>query len=68
MGLPTTWTLLSLLHLYWLRKAVGGKEKRGVICGDDLLALFTSLELKSYRDSVLSTGGKLHPLKTFVST
>eukprot|EP01059_Diplonema_ambulator_P010452 TRINITY_DN204_c0_g1_i4.p1 TRINITY_DN204_c0_g1~~TRINITY_DN204_c0_g1_i4.p1 ORF type:complete len:776 (-),score=-34.45 TRINITY_DN204_c0_g1_i4:14-2341(-) len=44
MGLPTTWSLLSLVHLFWVDEATFPHPARTVlrrrvtICGDDLLA------------------------------
>jgi hypothetical protein len=70
MGLPTTWVLLSLLHLYWWRDAIranlryrSGLIGRAVICGDDLLAVAPPSVIDRYERNILRCGGELSPGK-----
>lgn len=66
MGLPTSWCILSLIHLYWLDVAKGaaleaaGRRKpriRFAICGDDAL-LSTNVEgAAAYKQIVSDCGG-----------
>lgn len=61
MGLPTTWFLLNLTHLFWIRESCRlglGKdlykrhgerlEHSTAICGDDLLAFWPSMVVDQY--------------------
>jgi len=66
MGLPTSWCLLSLIHLYWLDVAkaaaieASGRRKpriRSSICGDDALIATTVAGAQSYRQCVIDCGG-----------
>lgn len=47
MGLPTTWVLLNVIHLFWIEEAVSVDPNpirrnvfrlRAAICGDDLVS------------------------------
>jgi hypothetical protein len=64
MGLPTSWCLLSIVHLWWLdevRRTSGpGVERRahrGSICGDDALLATTAKGADRYREIVALSGG-----------
>jgi hypothetical protein len=74
MGLPTTWVILSLIHLYWMdevrktskpgprRKA----HKKG-ICGDDALLATTHRGAVRYKEVVQDCGGEASEGKHFES-
>jgi len=66
MGLPTSWCVLSLIHLYWLDVAkhaaleAAGRRKpriRFSICGDDALLATTVVGAASYAQCVRDCGG-----------
>jgi len=66
MGLPTSWCLLSLIHLYWLdvsnraaREASGKRKPRltASICGDDALLATTRAGADAYKTVVRECGG-----------
>jgi hypothetical protein len=66
MGLPTSWCVLSLIHLYWLDVAktaaieAAGRRKpriRSSICGDDALLATTVVGAASYSQCVKDCGG-----------
>jgi hypothetical protein len=67
MGLPTTWCLLSLIHLYWWRSsrdAVFPHPSKRVrcaasICGDDLVAVAVPHIADIYESVVKECGGEL---------
>lgn len=66
MGLPTTWILLSIFHLYWWRSARSEVlpfrsrlRNAAVICGDDLFAIAPPAVLDEYERRVALTGGEL---------
>jgi hypothetical protein len=48
MGLPTTWFLLNLSHLFWIDETANSAERSlrkairygTAICGDDLVAVW----------------------------
>jgi len=68
MGLPTSWAVLSLIHLYWMDHAKhaalsswrGGKTPRirFSICGDDALLSTTRVGADSYKWIVGVCGGE----------
>lgn len=63
MGLPTSWCILSLIHLYWLDEVKNTSKRRdrphhkSSICGDDALLATTSLGARTYRNIVAACGG-----------
>jgi len=63
MGLPTSWCILSLIHLYWLNEVKNTSKPRdrihhkSSICGDDALLATTSLGARVYRNIVAACGG-----------
>jgi hypothetical protein len=71
MGLPTTWLLLSLTHLYWWKTACNEEfsargrhasseyQARAVICGDDLAAVAPPNVLNRYEKIMDECGGEL---------
>jgi hypothetical protein len=66
MGLPTTWILLSLYHLYWWRSAkrkhpsvLSRYKVRAMICGDDLVAVAPPCILDQYELNMQACGGEL---------
>ncbi|UHM27598.1 MAG: RNA-dependent RNA polymerase [Sanya ochthera mantis narnavirus 2] len=75
MGLPTTWVLLSLIHLFWMDTAKGaallsfpGKRSvriRGAICGDDAILATTAAGAVAYRKIVAMCGGSASQGKHF---
>lgn len=80
MGLPCTWAILSLIHLWWWDEAVRGvalekrvsldtafKENRYVICGDDALFVGWSATAERYKEIIRSCGGEPSPGKHFES-
>jgi len=78
MGLPTTWAILCLVHLYWLDAAEAAgplPEKPGdrpltakfAICGDDAVVAGHPLILDRYEELIRLSGGVLSPGKHFRS-
>nr|BBV14771.1 RNA dependent RNA polymerase [Barley aphid RNA virus 6] len=71
MGLPTTWTILSLIHLFIIEQAfnevafVGPRLYR--ICGDDLVAIAPKKVIDSYHRIASACGVKFSAGKHFVS-
>jgi len=63
MGLGTTWTLLCLLNLYAARQAA--PDASFAICGDDLIGLWTSEQVQSYKDHIHILGLRLNEPKSF---
>lgn len=75
MGLPTTWALLCLTHLFWVdeaRHAVGRSRsgfarspvrEREVICGDDLSAWWGSDLVVTYEGLARECGAVFSPGK-----
>jgi hypothetical protein len=64
MGLPTSWCLLSLVHLWWMdemrRTSKGTAARRAHkyhICGDDALIATTRLGARRYKELVARSGG-----------
>jgi hypothetical protein len=64
MGLPTSWVLLSIIHLWWMdevrRTSPPGKERsahKHAICGDDALLSTTRVGAARYREIVSASGG-----------
>jgi hypothetical protein len=79
MGLPTTWAILSLIHLFWwsravarvaLRRRVPMKSayaaNRYTVCGDDGLFCGWTEVASEYLSLVHSSGGTESPGKHFV--
>lgn len=59
MGLPTSWCMLSLIHLFWLseskRKAFDARNRRDFrysICGDDALVATNTKGAEAYKKIV----------------
>lgn len=75
MGLPHTWSVLNLLHLFAVEyaakkatSAYGYWSRKVAVCGDDLLAPFESENhVAWYRYAIESLGFKLNETKTFRS-
>jgi hypothetical protein len=73
MGLPTTWVLLSLIHLFWVDHAkrvarVGLRRAprfHGAICGDDGLLALNANGAAAYIDIVKNCGGEASPGKHY---
>jgi hypothetical protein len=79
MGLPTTWSLLCLVHLWWMDEArreiplprfSGGRPPlfRSLICGDDALIVANSKCLDRYEEVLRASGGIISPGKHFRSS
>lgn len=76
MGLPTSWAVLSLIHLYWLdfakHTALACRKRtpriRASICGDDALLSTTVEGAAAYRQIVVDCGGKPSEGKHYEST
>jgi hypothetical protein len=79
MGLPTSWALLSLIHLFWWNESVvqvAGERRvslskafaanRYCTCGDDGLAAVWRDVAHRYSALVTSSGGAVSPGKHFV--
>ncbi|APG77072.1 RNA-dependent RNA polymerase [Beihai narna-like virus 24] len=80
MGLPTTWTILSLVHLYWAEWAWASTVPRHIslsglpsaaprtaICGDDLAAVWPTSVVQRYESIVKSCGGQFSAGKHYKS-
>nr|QIJ70075.1 RNA-dependent RNA polymerase [Ludgate narna-like virus] len=73
MGLPTTWCLLSLVHLFWMDEVMrtsrpGARSRhRYSICGDDALLATTHIGASAYSRLVQACGGVPSEGKHFVS-
>jgi hypothetical protein len=80
MGLPTSWALLSLIHLFWWTEAIKGGARarrvklssafaanRFVICGDDGLACTWREVSREYSRVVEACGGRCSPGKHFTA-
>jgi hypothetical protein len=69
MGLPTTWCLLSIIHLFWWKEAIRSSSlprkawASACICGDDLIAVAPPVVLDRYERLVQICGGELSPGK-----
>lgn len=76
MGLPTSWVILSLVHLWWMdrvsRRASRRVEARRChkfhICGDDALLATTQSGAQHYKSLVQQCGGSASAGKHFEST
>jgi hypothetical protein len=69
MGLPTTWFLLSLVHLFWVEEATLASpefRKSAAVCGDDLEAFWPDLVIDRYHMVLNQCGGKISVGKHFV--
>jgi hypothetical protein len=74
MGLPTSWVMLSLVHLFWIdevrRTSSPGLERRlhrAVVAGDDALLCTTLKGAAHYRSIVQACGGSVSEGKHFES-
>lgn len=78
MGLPITWAILSLVHLFWWDYAIritcevtrsnlseSFRNNRFSICGDDALFIGTRAVADAYKDIVSACGGSTSPGKHF---
>jgi len=72
MGLPTSWALLSIIHLWWGAEAAKtsprGELRRAhrlAICGDDALFATTVAGATRYNELVEKCGGALSKGKHF---
>lgn len=76
MGLPTTWFMLNLTHLFWINessKAVVSVKRyqvqKGVaICGDDLVAFWPEEASARYHELLRECGAKISAGKHYVSS
>jgi hypothetical protein len=76
MGLPTSWVVLSLIHLWWMdrvshhadRQREQRQRHRFHICGDDALLATTHRGANFYKRLVLWCGGSASAGKHFEST
>jgi hypothetical protein len=69
MGQPTSWALLSLVHLWWIERARASLpiprsptdkwHLRAAICGDDAVLLGTDSTLDEYESLLKRCGAKL---------
>jgi hypothetical protein len=67
MGLGTTWTVLSLLNYFAGEQAdTSGRSFR--ICGDDLIALWTPLQVGIYETVLKELGLVINKTKSFIGT
>jgi hypothetical protein len=64
MGLPTSWCLLSIIHLWWMDEVrrvdpAGAlrKKHRNSICGDDAKLGTNTKGAKRYKEVVRQSGG-----------
>jgi len=75
MGLPTTWSILCLVHLYWIdfaqRTPSGRLTKSQIldysICGDDAIIIGGKVALDIYNHAIEACGGVLSEGKHFRS-
>jgi len=72
MGLPTSWCILSLIHLFWLEEAfiaarIPRRLRRYAICGDDALVLTNKDGKNRYRQIVTQCGGQASDGKHYES-
>jgi len=78
MGLPTTWAMLSIAHLFWWEDSIcmaarrkgrtysdAFKENRFMVCGDDALFAGWKLTSKLYDEVVAHSGGSKSPGKHY---
>lgn len=81
MGLPTTWAILSLVHIFWWRESIRTHAKqikadlktafsqnKFLVCGDDGLFIGQRAVYTLYEELVRKCGGVFSPGKHFVST
>lgn len=74
MGLPTTWSLLCLVHLFWISESVrifpkperAFLKKRAAVCGDDLVAHWPLRAINLYNETVCRCGGQISVKKHFI--
>lgn len=74
MGLPTSWAILSLIHLWWMdevKKTSSGRSNQSMhkflICGDDALLSTTEAGAARYKEIVADCGGSESKGKHFES-
>ena len=72
MGLPTSWAILSLIHLFWMDEARKAsrflrQECRFHIMGDDALLLTNHRGAEAYKNIVRVCGGEPSKGKHFES-
>lgn len=73
MGVPTTWVVLSLIHLFWLDQVsvvdpVRERATKFAICGDDALVACSPLGAHTYKRLVNLCGGAPSKGKHYEST
>jgi hypothetical protein len=76
MGLPTTWFMLNLAHLFWIDYATMGIEEpirsrlqqSTAICGDDLLAFWPQKVVDRYHKVLKECHARISPGKHFISS
>jgi hypothetical protein len=76
MGLPTTWSLLCLVHLFWIdhaQRTSSGKLSLSrrlsySICGDDAIIIGGAISLNRYDSVIRDCGGILSKGKHFRSS
>ena len=63
MGLPTSWVILSLIHLFWLEESfavsrIPRNRRAAAICGDDAFVLTSVKGAARYQQIVSQCGGE----------
>jgi hypothetical protein len=69
MGLPTTWALLCIVHLFWIDVSCEHRpslKERAAVCGDDLLAYWPQDVIETYHSLLAACGAKISQGKHFV--
>jgi hypothetical protein len=76
MGLPTTWFILNLVHLFWIDESVKRSKCRqseyllsqsAAICGDDLVAFWPRPVVDRYHELLSACQAKISSGKHYVS-
>jgi hypothetical protein len=70
MGLPHTWALLNLVHVFAFEEMCrihGRSSKYAAFCGDDLLACMSDEEHETYQGLMQAFGFEFSAGKHFVS-
>jgi hypothetical protein len=78
MGLPTSWAILSIIHLFWWNRSIKSASlesrfplkdafrlNRFAICGDDALFIGQDLVAQHYKLVVAQSGGSVSPGKHY---